>query len=81
MLIVPNGNLTRTNIKKIYHLNYSLVFVFVVIIEFEVSNRSVPAIRRDFMSYFNNDAELHSVIAIKVFNTGEFVFSHLSIQQ
>lgn len=56
---------------SIYHLNYSLVFVFVVIIELEVSNRSVPAIRRDFMSYFNNDAELHSVIAIKVFNTGE----------
>jgi len=71
---------------SIFTISNIRCFVAAVIIELEVSNRSVPAIRRDFLSYFLHDDVLHSVIAIKVFNTGEpelewlyFLFVNFSI--
>lgn len=37
-----------------------------VIIELEVSNRSIPDMRRDYQRYFDMDPNLYSVMAIKM---------------
>ena len=49
-----------------------------VIIELEVSNRSIPHMRRDYSPYFNDPA-LFGVLGIKLLGTSKYLFSIFSI--